>query len=102
MKGSDSDWAGFDPQSTAELAGDMKRLFTFVPYPSLEASAELRISLRSLPFLADHGFQDVVVLPGSFYIEMALSVYQELSKRAPGVVRNVTFQNPVMLSPEDT
>ena len=42
------------------------------------------------------------MLPGSFYIEMALSVHQELSKRAPGVVRNVTFQNPVILSPEDT
>lgn len=102
MKGSDSDGAGFDPQSTAELAADMQRLFTFVPDPSLEASAEFRISLRSLPFLADHAFQDVVVLPGSFYIEMALSVHQELSESAPGVVRNVTFQNPVMLSPEDT
>jgi hypothetical protein len=102
MKGSDPDCAGFDPQSTAELAADMRRLFTFVPDPSLEASAEFRISLRSLPFLADHAFQDVVVLPGSFYIEMALSVHQELSKRAPGVVRNVTFQNPVMLSPEET
>jgi FkbH-like protein/FkbM family methyltransferase len=93
---------GFDPQSTAELAADMTRLFTFVPDPSLEASAEFRIGLRSLPFLADHAFQDVVVLPGSFYIEMAVSVDQELSKRAPGVVRNVTFQNPVMLSLEDT
>src|SRR3984893_9265237 len=80
----------------------MTRLFTFVPDPSLEASAEFRIGLRPLPFLADHAFQDVVVLPGSFYIEMALSVHQELSKRAPGVVRNVTFHNPVMLSPEDT
>src|SRR4029077_16496848 len=80
----------------------MTRLFTFVPDPSLEASAEFRIGLRSLPFLADHAFQDVVVLPGSFYIEMAVSVHQELSKHAPGVVRNVTFQNPVMLSLEDT
>jgi FkbH-like protein/FkbM family methyltransferase len=101
MKGSDPDGAGFDPQ-TAELATGMTGLFTFVPDPSLEASAEFRISIRSLPFLADHGFQDVIVLPGSFYIEMALSVHQRLSKRAPGVVRNVTFQNPVILSLEDT
>jgi FkbH-like protein/FkbM family methyltransferase len=100
-EGSDPDGTGFDPQ-TAELARDMTPLFTFVPDPSLEASAEFRISIRSLPFLADHAFQDVVVLPGSFYIEMALSVHQALSKRAPGVVRNVTFQTPVMLSPEDT
>src|ERR1700736_2326443 len=102
MKGSDPDWAGFDAQSTAELAGDLKPLFTFVPDPSLEASVEFRISLRSLPFLSDHAFQDMVVLPGSFYIEMALSVLQELSNRVPGVVRNLTFQNPIILSREDT
>jgi FkbH-like protein/FkbM family methyltransferase len=98
MKGSDPDGAGFDRQSTAELTAEMKPLFTFAP----DASVEFRISLRSLPFLADHGFQDMVVLPGSFYIEMALSVHQALSKRVPGVVRDVTFQTPVMLSPEDT
>ena len=84
----------------------MKHLFTFVPEPSpdpsLEAAAEFRISLRSLPFLAHHAFQDMVVLPGSFYIEMALSVHQELSKRAPCTMRDLRFQNPVILAPEDT
>ena len=102
MKVSDPGRAGFDPKSTAEVAPTMRRLFTFLPDPSLAASAECRISLRSLSFLGDHVFQDLVVLPGSFYIEMALSVYQELSNRHPGVIRNVTFQNPVILSPEDT
>jgi len=42
------------------------------------------------------------VLPGSFYIEMALRVDREVSKRVPGVVRNVTFHNPIILSAEDT
>ena len=60
----------------------MTRLFTFVPDPSLEAAAEFRISIRSLPFLADHAFQDVVVLPGSFYIEMALSEMEALPSAA--------------------
>lgn len=89
-------------EATAELASAMKHLLTFVPDPLLEACAECRISVRSLPYLADHAFQDMVVLPGSFYIEMALSVHQELLERAPGVVRNVTFQNPVILSLDDT
>ena len=80
----------------------MKHAFTFVPDPSLEACAECRISVRSLPYLADHAFQEMVVLPGSFYIEMALSVHQDPSKCAPSVVRNVTFQNPVVLSLDDT
>ena len=52
--------------------------------------------------MADHGFQDMVVLPGSFYIEMALCVDRELSKRTPGLVRNITFHNPIILSAEDT
>ena len=42
------------------------------------------------------------MLPGSFYIEMALCVDREVSKRVPGLVRNVTFHNPVILSAEDT
>ena len=70
--------------------------------PPLEASAEFRIGVRSVPYLADHGFHDMVVLPGSFYIDAALRVDRELSKRVAGVVRNVRFHNPIILSAEDT
>ena len=80
----------------------MKHLVTFFADRPLEASAEFRIGVRSVPYLADHGFQDMVVLPGSFYIEMALCVDRELSKRGPGLVRNITFHNPIILSAEDT
>jgi len=66
-----------------------------------EAAAEFRIGVRSVPYLADHGFQDMVVLPGSFYIEMALCVDHEVSKHVPNLVRNVTFHNPIILSEED-
>ncbi len=80
----------------------MKHLLTFVPDSSREASAEFRISLRSLPWLADHAFQDMIVLPGSVYIEMAVCVYQELTQSTPGVLRNITFRNPVIVSADDT
>jgi FkbH-like protein/FkbM family methyltransferase len=80
----------------------MNYLLTFLPGPLLDACAEFRVSTRSLPFLADHAFQDVVVLPGSFYIDLALLVHEEVFKRAPVLVRNVSFQNPVFLSAEDT
>jgi FkbH-like protein/FkbM family methyltransferase len=80
----------------------MKHLVTLSTVRPLEASAEFRIGVRSIPYLADHGFQDMVVLPGSFYIEMALCVDRELSKRVPRVVRNVAFHNPIVLSAEDT
>jgi len=67
-----------------------------------EVSAEFRIGVRAAPYLADHGFQDMVVLPGSYYIEMALRVDGEVSKRVPGVVRNAIFHHPVILSAGDT
>ncbi len=66
-----------------------------------ETSAEFTIGVRSIPYLADHGFQDMVVLPGSFYIEMALRVEHELFKRIPKLLRNVSFHSPVILSAED-
>jgi acyl transferase domain-containing protein len=80
----------------------MKRHVTSSTNRPREAAAEFRIGVRSVPYLADHGFQDMVVLPGSFYIEMALSVEHEVSKRVPGVVRNIAFHNPIILSAEDT
>jgi FkbH-like protein/FkbM family methyltransferase len=80
----------------------MKRLVSFSTDQPLETSAEFTIGLRSVPYLADHGFQDMVVLPGSFYIDMALAGYRGLFERVPGRVRNATFQTPIILSAEDT
>jgi FkbH-like protein/FkbM family methyltransferase len=68
----------------------------------LGAPVKFKVGVRSVPFLADHGFQDMIVLPGAFYIDMALRMERELSHGVPGRVRNVTFQNPVILSAEDT
>jgi len=68
----------------------------------LEASAELRFGVRSAPYLADHGFQDMVVLPGTIYLAAALCMEHELSGRDPLVISNVTFHNPILISTEDT
>jgi FkbH-like protein/FkbM family methyltransferase len=70
--------------------------------PPLAASAEFRIGVRAAPYLADHGFHDMVVLPGSFYIDAALRMDRERSKGVAGVVRNVSFHNPIILSAADT
>src|SRR6266850_1642531 len=88
--------------TTAEPTVILQHLVTFSTDRPHEASAEFRIGVRSVPYLADHGFQDMVVLPGSFYIEMALCVDRELSGRVPTLVRNVSFRNPIILSAEDT
>jgi FkbH-like protein/FkbM family methyltransferase len=88
--------------TTPEATFVMKPLVSFSTDRPLEAFAEFRVGVRSLPYLADHGFQDMIVLPGSFYIDMALRVERELSNRAPSLVRNATFHNPIILSTEDT
>jgi FkbH-like protein/FkbM family methyltransferase len=68
----------------------------------LEASAEFKVGVRSMPYLADHGFQDMIVLPGAFYIASALRMEREHFDRIRNCVRNVAFHNPVILSAEDT
>src|SRR4029078_6397751 len=87
---------------TPEATLIMKHLVTFSTDRPLEASAQFRISVRSVPYLADHGFHDMVVLPGSFYIEMSLFVERKLSNCVPSLLRNVIFHNPIILSAEDT
>ena len=47
-----------------------KSHFTLVPERGA-GSAELKIGLRSAPYLADHRLHGMVVLPGSFYIAAA-------------------------------
>lgn len=78
-----------------------QRLATFKSGPT-EAAAEFRVGVRSVPYLADHGFQDIVVLPGAFYVEMALYLERELTGCVPCVARNVRFHNPIVLTAADT
>jgi len=80
----------------------LKWLVSLTRDRSGRACAEFRIGVRSEPSLADHGFQDMVVLAGSFYLEMARCVECELTERAPSVIRNVTFHSPVILGSNDT
>jgi acyl transferase domain-containing protein len=67
----------------------------------LEASAEFKVGVGSMPYLADHAFQNMVVLPGSFYIEMALRMERDHFQRIPRLVRNISFDTPIILSADD-
>ena len=80
----------------------MRELITFPADPSQARSAQFKAGIRSLPYLADHGFQDMVVLPGSFYVDMALLVHREIFHENAGTIRNVKFLNPAILSDDDT
>jgi FkbH-like protein/FkbM family methyltransferase len=63
-----------------------------------EASAEFRIGVGSAPYLADHGFQAMRVVPGSCYIEMARRLERELCGRATAALREVVFSRPIVLA----
>ena len=63
---------------------------------------EFVLSLKTLPYLADHAFQGMIVLPGSAYIEMALLIYDHLYHKTPGVLKDVYFNNIVLLSEKQT
>ena len=80
----------------------LKRPVTLTRNRPGETCAEFRIGFRSAPNLADHGFQNMVVLAGSFYLEMARDIDRELTGRVPSLIRNVTFHSPVILGPDDT
>ncbi len=68
------------------------------PTPDGGADAVFAIGVCTFPYLADHGFQDMVVLPGSFYIDLALSLHRERFGRGSATVRNAVFQSPIILS----
>jgi FkbH-like protein/FkbM family methyltransferase len=87
---------------TPEVTSVTKHLVTLSTERPGEACAEFRVGVRSVPYLADHGFQDMVILPGAFYVEMARYVDHELTQRVPGLVQNLAFRNPIILAAEDT
>ena len=66
-----------------------------------EAFAEFRIGIGSMPWLADHRVQGIPILPGSLYVELARSIEHELCGRAPQLVRNLSFERPILLSSHD-
>lgn len=59
---------------------------------------EFRIDPGSCPYLADHGFHDMVVLPGSFHIELVRSVHRDLFHRPATSLHHITFERPVILA----
>jgi len=62
---------------------------------------EFRVGLRSLPFLADHGFHDMVVLPGSFYVELVRRAHREIFQQDARSLRQIEFEKPVILADEE-
>jgi hypothetical protein len=69
--------------------------------PLTEALRPIRtkVGLRLFPYLADHAFQNMVVMPGSFCIEAAVRLH--LGVGDAGILQNIEFRRPVILSDEE-
>jgi phthiocerol/phenolphthiocerol synthesis type-I polyketide synthase C len=59
---------------------------------------ENRLENRLLPYLADHQFQGVEMLPGTAYLEMALAASAQVFGAAPRTLSNVKFHRPLFSS----
>lgn len=90
------------PGRSAPCKQAMEHLLAVSTNPLPAPTRELVVGVRALPYLADHGFQDMTVVPGAFYVETAMRVSCELFGRAPRLLRNVTFQHPIIVSADDT
>src|SRR5690348_13172971 len=68
---------------------------------AIQHFAEFSVGVQSMPALADHGFQDMVVLPGTFFLEMASALHRELFDDAGTKFEDIQFLSPVILAGED-
>lgn len=77
-------------------------LTTFSSDPPQIKNVEFSVGIGSHPYLSDHGFADMIVLPGSFYIASALQIHRAMSPAIQQVLQNIRFQNPLIISEQDS
>jgi hypothetical protein len=64
-------------------------------------SGEIRVNLTKLPFFSDHAFQNMIVLPGSAYAELAMVIYSNFQEKLPDIIKNINLGNLTLLTDED-
>ena len=68
---------------------------------NLPATVIFDVGIGPYPYLADHGFQGLVVLPGAFYIELALRLHIESLQATVGGIKRIEFKHPIILSEQN-
>ncbi len=63
---------------------------------------EFVLSLNTLSYLADHSFQGMVVSAGVCLYRNGYVIYNHLYNKTPGVIKDVYFDNIVLLSEKQT
>ena len=86
-------------QTKSDVAGrSMPGVPAFITGILTRHTTSIQLDLARFPYLADHGFQDMVVLPGSCYIGLALRIQVESLHARTGIVKRAKFQNPTIFS----
>jgi acyl transferase domain-containing protein len=67
-----------------------------------KTDAVIAVGVRTVPYVRDHRVQDMMVLPGSFYLDWALSAYASRFGVTSATIRNAVFQSPILLRDADT
>ncbi len=67
----------------------------FLPTPAWRSS----LSTTALPWLPDHRVEELCVLPGAAYVELALAVHQALGKSGPAVLEDLVFGQALVIEP---
>src|SRR5580698_1116270 len=90
-----------EEQIKSDVAGRWESMLQGLPASSTDFLAGHSTSIEAgralFPYLVDHGFQDMIVVPGSFYIEQALRIHIESLHAAAGRVKRIQFLKPVIL-----
>lgn len=70
---------------------------TRLAYPAQQHVWDLRIDRRQLPYLDDHRIYDVVILPGTAYVEMALAAATQALGAGPHTLAELEFRQAMFL-----
>jgi len=74
-----------------------RKLVTFTPSgPS--GTAVFQVGVGLFPYLADHGVQDIMVLPGAFFLELACCLHLDCLHASLGRIKRAEFLQPLILS----
>ncbi|HEY3886038.1 MAG TPA: FkbM family methyltransferase, partial [Vicinamibacterales bacterium] len=70
--------------------------------PKTRDDARCAVGVCSQPYLADHAVQGMRVVPGSLYLDLALTLHAERFGVTSANARNAAFQRPIVLGSGDT
>ena len=63
-----------------------------------KGTGKIKVTLEAFPFLTDHGFQDMIVLPGSMYIAIAAEICRQKFDHVPRIITNIKFNSLILIS----